>query len=143
MCSAGRDTGDFRFETEVTREQIAFFVRTLARYLGPAIRLRVVVNTLGEDSLRATIGTALVDGLRKDLDAVQVGLEDATSQGRAYYRTLRFHIYGTHPAEGEKELVDGGGVDWSRRLLNNQKERMLISGIGTERLVELFGPRVT
>ena len=31
-------------------------------------------------------------------------------------------------------LVDGGFVDWTQRLLSDRKERLLISGIGTERL---------
>jgi hypothetical protein len=39
---------------------------------------------------------------------------------------------------GEKELVDGGGVDWGAKLLNNGKERMVISGLGSERLAQLF-----
>ena len=29
-------------------------------------------------------------------------------------------------------LVDGGFTDWTARLLGNQKERLLISGIGSE-----------
>jgi hypothetical protein len=30
--------------------------------------------------------------------------------------------------------VDGGAVDWTQRLLSNAKERLVISGIGSERL---------
>ena len=139
LCTAGRDEGSLRFETDVAREHIVYFVRTLTRYLGPTIRMRVAVASLGDDAQRPTMETTLMDRLRTELEGVQVGWEDATPQGRAYYRILRFHIYATHPREGEKELADGGGVDWSQLLLNNQKERMSISGIGTERLVELFG----
>lgn len=32
------------------------------------------------------------------------------------------------------EMGDGGFVDWSRRLLSDRKERMLISGIGLDRV---------
>ena len=32
------------------------------------------------------------------------------------------------------ELVDGGAVDWPQKLLSHNKERMVISGIGSERL---------
>lgn len=139
LCSAGRDEGSLRFETEAALEHIRYFVRTVARYLGPTVPVRVAVASLLDDSQRRPIEAGVVDRLRDELKGFHVGWEDATPQGRAYYRTLRFHIYGTHPVQGEKELADGGGVDWSARLLNNQKERMLISGIGTERLVELFG----
>jgi hypothetical protein len=35
-------------------------------------------------------------------------------------------------------LVDGGFTNWTQQLLSNQKERLLISGIGTERLCSVF-----
>jgi hypothetical protein len=36
-------------------------------------------------------------------------------------------------------LVDGGFTDWNRQLLSNRKEGLLISGMGSERFVSLFG----
>jgi hypothetical protein len=35
--------------------------------------------------------------------------------------------------------VDGGAMDWTQRLLSNAKERLVISGIGSERLCSAFG----
>jgi hypothetical protein len=35
------------------------------------------------------------------------------------------------------EVGDGGMVDWSARLLNDAKERMMISGLGLDRLALL------
>jgi ubiquinone/menaquinone biosynthesis C-methylase UbiE len=35
-------------------------------------------------------------------------------------------------------LTDGGLTDWTARLLNNRKERLAISGLGTERLITQF-----
>jgi hypothetical protein len=52
--------------------------------------------------------------------------------GRDYYRGFRFQI-----AAFDMPLVDGGAVDWSSRLLGNAKERLLISGIGSERVCAL------
>ena len=41
--------------------------------------------------------------------------------------------------EGEWiELGDGGSVDWTQRLLSNSKERLIASGIGSERVCTLF-----
>jgi hypothetical protein len=34
-------------------------------------------------------------------------------------------------------IGDGGFVDWSQKMLNNKKERMLISAIGLERLLQV------
>jgi hypothetical protein len=36
-------------------------------------------------------------------------------------------------------IVDGGFTDWTQQLLSNRKERLLISGMGSERFVSLFG----
>ncbi len=35
-------------------------------------------------------------------------------------------------------LVDGGFTDWTAKLLSNKKERFLISGLGSERLIDCF-----
>jgi hypothetical protein len=37
----------------------------------------------------------------------------------------------------EQEIVDGGDVNWTQKLLNNAKERLVISGCGSERLCQL------
>lgn len=53
-----------------------------------------------------------------------------------YYRGMQFNIYTTTYGH-EYELVDGGFVDWTQKLLGDGKERLLISGLGTERLHRL------
>jgi hypothetical protein len=53
---------------------------------------------------------------------------------------LCFKIYATDSTGKERELVDGGDVNWTQKLLNNAKERLIISGCGSERLCELFEP---
>jgi hypothetical protein len=35
-------------------------------------------------------------------------------------------------------LVDGGFTDWTRRLLSNAKERLLVSGMGIELIPKRF-----
>ena len=65
------------------------------------------------------------------IDALRTG-------GRGYYFDLCFHIHATHPSGRRLELVDGGSVDWTQRLLSNAKERLVISGIGSERLCSEF-----
>jgi hypothetical protein len=36
-------------------------------------------------------------------------------------------------------IVDGGFTDWTQHLSSNRKERLLISGMGSERFVSVFG----
>ena len=38
----------------------------------------------------------------------------------------------------EHELADGGFTNWTQKLLSDKKERLLISGMGTERIHALF-----
>jgi hypothetical protein len=37
------------------------------------------------------------------------------------------------------EVADGGSVDWLQKLLSDSKERLIISGIGSERVCGVFG----
>jgi hypothetical protein len=59
--------------------------------------------------------------------------------GQGYYSEVRFQMYARDKAGTEYFLVDGGFTDWTRQLLSNHKERLLISGMGSERFVSLFG----
>ena len=49
-----------------------------------------------------------------------------------------FHIRATATSGQQFELVDGGSVDWTQEFLSNAKERLVISGIGSERLCTEF-----
>ena len=51
---------------------------------------------------------------------------------------LCFHFYATTASGQPVELVDGGSVNWTQKLLSNAKERLVISGIGSESLCTVF-----
>ncbi len=54
-----------------------------------------------------------------------------------------FHVYATNEAGTEFELIDGGFTTWTQQVLSNTKERLLISGLGTERLCSQFCTTLT
>jgi len=56
------------------------------------------------------------------------------TDGVAYYDGLQLRIDATTDGE-ERELVDGGSVDWAARLLSDRREHLFTSGIGLERLL--------
>jgi hypothetical protein len=119
---------------------IRFYLRSLKDFLGSEIPLRVTLIDLSPDSHDDTTFDAPLENLKKEFDDVDVGLEKMRTRKTEYYRELRFKVYAS-PARGpEVELVDGGGTDWTQKLLNNAKERLIISGIGSERLCEKFVP---
>jgi hypothetical protein len=137
LCTAGRDEGDFRFETECLLEHIGFFLRLLEA--APAIGLAI-------DGVRLTL-TDLCGGARESLLEARVAAPIAASfpaipwefdrarvHGRGYYCDVGYQIFMYDPDFGETLVVDGGFTDFTRRLLSSSKERLLASGMGAERL---------
>ncbi|MDP9295928.1 MAG: hypothetical protein M3O88_04430 [Actinomycetota bacterium] len=53
--------------------------------------------------------------------------------GRGYYEGFCFKAFPTF-GDVTYEVGDGGFIDWTRRLVESEKERLLISGIGLDRL---------
>ncbi len=127
LVSAGRDDGGRRFE----RESVAVHVRALAAVLASAglAPVQLALTPLSE------AGEAICRAVRAELGGapVEVVLDHERVAGRGYYRELCFKI--NVPAAGElAEVGDGGFTDWAARLTASDKERLLISGIGIDRL---------
>jgi hypothetical protein len=140
LCSAGRTTGNLQFEIYTATKHIRFYLEALKDFLGSNVPLRVAITDLSPNSHDDTIFSTPLENLKNEFDDVDTGLEKAQTRETEYYQELRFHIYAS-PARGhELELVDGGDTDWTQKLLNNAKERLIISGIGSERLCEQFAP---
>ena len=127
LVTAGRDVGNRRFE----RDALVHHVRTLAavcRRLGlPDVRVQLS-DFSGEcgdvlDAATAELGP----------DELVVARWPGRELGRGYYPSVCWKVGVVHDGE-EIEVADGGLVDWSQRLLGNAKERMMISGLGLERL---------
>ena len=139
LCSSGRDPGNLQFEIEAARLHVGFFLKALKKFLGSKIALRVAISDFTSGAPRSAVRSGVVDKLQSSHNGVRIGFDQDRKQGRGYYRELCFKIFGTPSAGREQELVDGGDVDWTQKLLNNAKERLVISGCGSERLCELFG----
>jgi len=138
LSSAGRDTDAFRFHEVALFEHLGFYLRVLTQFLTTTATLRVSLTILGEVGRERYSGP--VDALRERHPAVDVGFDDERTSGRGYYRDVCFKIYAYR--DGERvELADGGSVDWTARLLSNAKERLFISGIGSDRVCGLRGKR--
>ena len=140
LSSAGRNAGNLRFEIYAMTKHIRFYLESLRDFLGSDIPLRVTIIDLSPDSHDDAIFSAPLRNLKKEHDDVDIGLEKAQTRGTEYYRELRFRVYASPTRGHEMELVDGGDTDWTQKLLNNAKERLIISGIGSERLCEKFVP---
>ena len=58
--------------------------------------------------------------------------------GIGYFNGLCFKIKAKNAAGEEISLIDGGCSDWTQKLLSDNKERFIGSGIGSEVLVNKF-----
>src|SRR2546427_2180594 len=140
LCSAGRDPGNLLFETETVGLHIGFYLLALMKFLGTKASLRVTVSDFGSKAARAAVQSGVVEKLQSAHRKIRIGIDQDRKQGRGYYGELCFKIFATPSNGREQELVDGGDVNWTQKLLNNAKERLIISGCGSERLCELFDP---
>src|SRR5712692_8182058 len=140
LCSAGRDSGNLTFETEALVLHIGFYLAALRQFLSTKTDLRVIISDPGSKAARPVVQSEVVEKLQSAHKKVRVGIDQDRKQGRGYYGELCFKIFATPFKGREQELVDGGDVNWTQKLLNNAKERLIISGCGSERMCELFEP---
>lgn len=143
LCAAGRDEGSLQFEVNSLREQIAFYLQVLQATPGPGCQIhsvRVALTALAAGQWTQVLNEQVLRPLMAQHPDILCELDPERQTGRGYYTGACFHIYATTGAGCEVELIDGGFTTWTRQLLSNHKERMLISGLGTERLCSLSGP---
>ena len=139
LCSAGRDPGNLRFETEAFLLHIGFFLSAFRKFLGSKTRFRVAVSDFRSEDPRSLVKSGVIEKLRSVHNGVRIEFDQDRKQGRGYYGELCFKIFATPSKGRDLELVDGGDVNWTQKLLNNAKERLVISGCGSERVCELSG----
>jgi len=84
------------------------------------------------DSRHPLLESAVIGPLRDEFPEAQFRVNQERLEGLGYYRTFALRISLSAPDGNRYPLVDGGFTDWTARLLGNQKERLLISGIGNE-----------
>lgn len=138
LSSGGRDIGDRRFEIEVLAEHLLYYLTTLRAYLGEGYSFTVSLTDFASAQPKERLDQELLKPLSVRFPGLNAGFDDKRSTGRGYYRDLCFKLYVNDPAGQAIEVADGGSVDWSQRLLSNSKERMIISGIGSERVCSAF-----
>jgi hypothetical protein len=115
----------------VTREEIRDSVR--AHRLGGSERfLEARGVALPVDTRHPLLESKVVQPLRSEFPEARFRVNQARLEGLGYYRHFTLRISPQAPDGNRYPVGDGGFTDWTARLLGNQKERLLISGIGSE-----------
>jgi len=146
MVTAGRDDGAHRFERQAVGEHARSLVAGLAAAGLDQAQLAVTPLSAAGEAVAAALPAELADA------PVEVVLDRDRQAGRGYYRDLCFklNVAVCDSAEGTAarqhgarwaEVGDGGITDWTARLTASAKERLLISGVGIDRVVGLAGER--
>jgi hypothetical protein len=136
LCSAGRDRGSFEMQLEALREHVRWHVRVITEH-APRLAIEVLVTDLSAGARRAILDERLLRPMQADWPDVDAAFDDERSAGRGYYTEACFAINAVHPDGSRSNLSDGGFTDWTARLLADAKERLLISGLGSERLLRV------
>ena len=130
MVTAGRDVGNHAFEIESVVEHI----RTLAAVVHRAGAERVHVQLSDLDGRFGPAVDQVVDALEDD--DIETTVWPERHAGRGYYADLCFKLT-ARIGDDDVEVGDGGLVPWTQLLLQNRKERLMISGLGLDRMAAL------
>jgi len=135
LVTAGRDPGGRRFE----RESVAGHVRALAAGIasaGGTIPVQLALTPL------SPAGEAVAAATAAEFDGapVAVVVDRDRLSGRGYYRDLCYKL-NVAAGDGWVEIGDGGFTDWVAKLTASAKERLLITGVGVDRLAALTARR--
>jgi hypothetical protein len=80
----------------------------------------------------ALVRRHVFDPLQTAFPEAEFGFTLGRLEGLGYYSGLCLRISPTTPDGQRYPVADGGFTDWTARLLQDKKERLLISGIGSE-----------
>jgi hypothetical protein len=138
LCSAGRDCGDLGFELAALVLHIEFYARTLRHFLKPDLQLKLAVSDFSLKASRAMLESQVLEPIRNRFKGIECVVDSERQAGRSYYDDVCFKLHAQNREGQMLELADGGSVPWTRKLLSNSKERMVSSGIGSERVCTAF-----
>ena len=130
LVSAGRDTGGRRFERDALSEHLAALTAACRAAGAADVTVRLTdFGGLDDDLLDAAAHRLAADGI-----VVERWPERPT--GRDYYAGVAFKVF-VEDGDAMVEVGDGGFVSWTQALLSSRKERLVISGLGLERLAQV------
>jgi hypothetical protein len=131
MVSSGRDSGSYRCENGLLEKHIAFYDSFFRQHLNAQVSVILRRRKGFTDS--AGFMERVGGHIQKTFPHIPLEM-DSTETDNAYYLGLNFKLMLTVSGQ-PMEIGDGGFVDWTQKLLNNKKERLLISAIGLDRLL--------
>ncbi len=130
FATSGVDTGNLMFEKESMLEHVQLMKRIFEEYYKvDRLSVRLVCRPGYPDSFE--LAKAVENYLSTHISDIRLDIVDRPEHHTAYYRGLQYKV-DIQWKDQTFEIGDGGFVDWTQQLLQNKKERLLISGFGFE-----------
>ena len=133
LCTSGRDEGSWRFELRALLEHmgtLADWIREIDPEAPVEFQLTPLSGAPPEELLRGEV----MEPLCARHPQASASFDSDRPTGRGYYRSICFKVHTRILGSESFEIGDGGDTDWTAQLLSNRKERLLITGAGTERV---------
>ena len=129
LVSSGKDTGNYAFEKNALAVQMSCLQGTMSQVFGIKKIAFKLQERMGYKQ-PALLLEQVHEFLKERLAPVEVSLSP-NSRPNNYYKGIQFKMVIEWNGR-EIEIADGGFVDWTQQMLENKKERLLISGVGIE-----------
>lgn len=128
LVTAGRDRGNLSFELAAIAEHVQVLINVVQAFAP----LNVTVAVCAFNPHMADACAELCRSLESS--TVSCSLDPDRDHGRGYYRNVCFKVNAVRDGTSF-EVGDGGDVGWTQGLVQSRKERLVISGLGLDRLV--------
>lgn len=140
LCTAGREKERNQFKIRSMSTHLRYYTALLlqTKKIGYGCeRIRIELIRYGNSGCQE-----ILDHVGSELESLvakhHVQMNEKNVENNSYYEEVGFHVFGTNKRGEEYFLVDGGFTNWTKQLLNNKKEDLLTSGIGSERFLYCF-----
>jgi hypothetical protein len=135
LVSSAREVGSGRTPARLLARHLDYWRAVLAA-LAPTAAPQVEYTVLDSPVVHERLADTVRPGLARTTAAVPLIEEPGRARGRGYYTDLALRLTAKDGTEAV-ELGDGGFTTWTAQLMNDAKERCLVSCLATERLVAL------
>jgi hypothetical protein len=130
LVTSGVDTGSFLFEKESLSEHV-FLMKSIFEdyYKVDQLGFRLICRNGYDDSTR--LAHDVKKYLQQTYSGIRLSVIENPEKQLEYYKGIQYKVDIT--VKGSTyEIGDGGFTDWTQQLLENKKERFLITGFGFE-----------
>lgn len=138
MVTSSKDIGHFEFEHEAVLNHLKIYLRIFKEVYDLDLRQLKLNLTLMPEANEFDI-ELLRNKIVKRFKGLETDVSEMPTSDNNYYIAIRFSI---KLKSMKFPIVDGGFVNWAAHLTQNRKQKMLISGLGTELMNKILAESI-